>query len=113
MKLVTPRNEIKFQVFKKIVSSFFETSSIQSPREWLFNCSNAWHRQRESIFSILNCYKTSVLLFKFSVYFIEKIENLMPLIDKKELKKEVIYEADWLLKSDFVFKISDKIFPYV
>lgn len=48
----------------------------------------------------------------FNVEFIDKVENIESLIDNGELKKEVIKEADWLLKSNFVFKLSDRIFPY-
>lgn len=49
---------------------------------------------------------------KFEIEFIDKIENIFSLIENNELKDEVRMEADWLLNSDFVFKISDKIFPY-
>jgi hypothetical protein len=48
----------------------------------------------------------------FTVEFIEKIENFMPMVERKEVKKEVIKEADLLLKSKYVFQISDRIFPY-
>ena len=48
----------------------------------------------------------------FEIVFIEKVENFLSLVENNELKKEVIAEAEWLLKSNFVFKISDKIFPY-
>jgi hypothetical protein len=48
----------------------------------------------------------------FEIAFIDKIENFMSLVENKELKKEVVKEGTWLLNSDFVFKISDRIFPY-
>ena len=48
----------------------------------------------------------------FEVEFIDKIENMSSLIEKKELKEDVVNEADWLIDSNFVFKISDRIFPY-
>lgn len=48
----------------------------------------------------------------FEVIFIDKIENIGSLIEYKELNSDVKAEVDWLLKSKFVFMISDKIFPY-
>ena len=48
----------------------------------------------------------------FDVKFIDKVENFNSLIEYKEARKDVIKEAAWLLKSKYVFKISDKIFPY-
>ena len=48
----------------------------------------------------------------FNIEFIDKIENVKSLIDNKEIKKEVIEEGDWLLDSNFVFRLSDRIFPY-
>jgi hypothetical protein len=48
----------------------------------------------------------------FKIEFIDKIENILSLVESKELKNDVIKEANWLLKSKFVFKISDRIFPY-
>jgi hypothetical protein len=49
----------------------------------------------------------------FDVVFIDKIENIGSLIEYKEIKEDVKAEVDWLLKSEYVFKISDKIFPYI
>lgn len=48
----------------------------------------------------------------FMVSFIDKIENIQSLIETKALKPSVIQEVDWLLQKDFVFLISDKIFPF-
>lgn len=48
----------------------------------------------------------------FKVDFIDKIENVMFLIENNELNKKTIKEVNWLLSSNSVFKISDKIFPY-
>jgi hypothetical protein len=48
----------------------------------------------------------------FEILFIDKIENFKSLVDYKEIAPEVIEEADWLLCTSYVFKISDKIFPY-
>jgi len=49
---------------------------------------------------------------KFNVIFIDKIENVESLIESKELDSKVIKEVDWLLSTDYVFMISDRIFPY-
>lgn len=48
----------------------------------------------------------------FEVIFIDKIENIGSLIEYKEITDDVKAEVDWLAKSEFVFKISDKLFPY-
>lgn len=49
---------------------------------------------------------------EFEVVFIDKIENIGSLVEYKEITNDVITEVDWLSKSEFVFKISDKLFPY-
>jgi hypothetical protein len=48
----------------------------------------------------------------FDLKFIDKVENFKSLVEHKEVKNEVIKEATWLLNSKYVFKISEKIFPY-
>jgi hypothetical protein len=48
----------------------------------------------------------------FEVVFIDKIENISSLIKNKEISEEVKAEVDWLMKGDFVFRISDRLFPY-
>ena len=48
----------------------------------------------------------------FKIEFIDKIENFKSLVEYKEVTKELIKEAAWLMNSNFVFKISGKIFPY-
>jgi hypothetical protein len=50
---------------------------------------------------------------KFNVIFVDKIENVASLVEYKELDANVMQEVDWLLSTDYVFMISDKIFPYV
>jgi hypothetical protein len=49
---------------------------------------------------------------KFVVQFIESIVNLQSLVEQEEVNRKVVEEADWLLASDFIFMISDKLFPY-
>ncbi len=48
----------------------------------------------------------------FEVVFIDRIENIGSLEEYKEITDDVRAEVDWLLASEFVFKISDKLFPY-
>lgn len=48
----------------------------------------------------------------FEIVFIDKIENIGSLIEHKEITDDVIAEVDWLAKSKYVFKISDRLFPY-
>lgn len=48
----------------------------------------------------------------FEVIFIDKIENIGSLVEYEEITEEVRAEVDWLSESEFVFKISDKLFPY-
>lgn len=47
-----------------------------------------------------------------TVKFIDRIQNVNSLIEYDEIDENVVKEADWLLSSGFVFKISDKLFPY-
>jgi len=48
----------------------------------------------------------------FEVIFIDKIENIGSLIEYKEISDDVKLEVDWLSSSQYIFKISDKLFPY-
>jgi len=48
----------------------------------------------------------------FKVEFIDKVENVQSLVENNELSESVHAEVDWLLQSEYVFKISDKLFPY-
>lgn len=48
----------------------------------------------------------------FKVIFIDKIENVKSLVEYNEIDSKVIEEIDWLLTTNYVFMISDKIFPY-
>ncbi|MFD2162260.1 hypothetical protein ACFSJU_07635 [Paradesertivirga mongoliensis] len=66
----------------------------------------------ESIPEAIDIISQGLSELRFELVFIDKIENFMSLVEAKEVDEMVIKEADWLLKSDFVFKISDRIFPY-
>ena len=48
----------------------------------------------------------------FDVEFIDKIENIQSLYEYNELDEIVINEVEWISKTNFVFLISDKVFPY-
>lgn len=48
----------------------------------------------------------------FDVVFIDKIENINSLLEYNEITEDVKNEVEWLSKSGYVFKISDKLFPY-
>lgn len=49
----------------------------------------------------------------FDVKFIDKIENIELLIETEELNEDTKEEIDWLLDSNYDFKISGRIFPFV
>jgi len=48
-----------------------------------------------------------------TVVFIDKIENVNSLVEDEQLSEIVIEEANWLLASKYVFKICNKLFPYI
>lgn len=48
----------------------------------------------------------------FEVEFIDKIENIQSLLDEEALNSSIISEIDWLVSSEYLFMISDKIFSY-
>lgn len=50
---------------------------------------------------------------KFDVDFVDKIENIELLMEFEELNKSTQREINWLLDSNFKFKISGRIFPFV
>lgn len=48
-----------------------------------------------------------------TILFIDKIENLESLKDANGITEDVIEEVDLLLNSHYIFKICDKLFPYI
>lgn len=48
----------------------------------------------------------------FEVEFIDKVENVQSLVEDNEIDNKVLEEINWLLSTEYVFMISDKIFPY-
>jgi hypothetical protein len=48
----------------------------------------------------------------FKALFVDKIANFKSLVEYDEVGENIIEEAKWLINSEFVFKISDKLFPY-
>jgi len=49
----------------------------------------------------------------FDVIFIDKIENVQSLVEYNDIDVKVLKEVNWLLSTEYIFMISDKIFPYV
>lgn len=49
----------------------------------------------------------------FKILFIESVGNLQPMVEHKEINDDEIAEADWLLSSNYKFKIMDSIYPYI
>lgn len=48
----------------------------------------------------------------FILAFIDKIENIESLVENEELNEQTLDEIHWLYNSEYVFMISDKLFPY-
>lgn len=65
-----------------------------------------------TIHEVLEIIPKGLAELSLELIFIDKIENAGSLIEYDELKSSVVSELNWLMKSDFVFKISDKLFPY-
>lgn len=79
------------------------------------NYNGAWANiivKSESINEALDIVPLGLGELGFEVIFIDKIENIGSLIEYKEITDDVKDEVDWLSESEFVFKISDKLFPY-
>jgi hypothetical protein len=77
--------------------------------------SGAWINiivKAESISGVVEIIPKGLDELNFETIFIDKIENIESLIEYDQVNEIVMSEVDWLLKSNFVFKISDKIFPY-
>lgn len=66
----------------------------------------------DDIATVLHILPGGLNELNFKVIFIDKIENLATPVENEEVNPELIDEVNWLLKSEFVFKISDRIFPY-
>lgn len=79
------------------------------------NYKGAWANiiiKSESINKALEIVPLGLNELDFEVVFIDKIENISSLVEYKEINKDLKAEVDWLLESEYVFKISDKLFPY-
>lgn len=48
----------------------------------------------------------------WDLMFIDKIENIESLAENEELDEQTLDEIHWLYNSEYVFMISDKLFPY-
>jgi hypothetical protein len=53
-----------------------------------------------------------LLELNFQVLQVQRVEQFRHLIEDRKVTQSVIEEADWLIKSKYVFMISDRIFPY-
>ncbi len=87
----------------------FENSPIED------NYKGAWANvivKSENIKDALDLVPLGLAELNFEVVFTDKIENVGSLLEYNEITENVKEEVDWLAKSDFVFKISDKLFPY-
>lgn len=83
--------------------------------ELRINYSGAWANiiiKADSINEAVEIIPLGLNELNFEVVFIDKIENIESLIEYDEMNEDVKSEVAWLLKSKFVFKISDKLFPY-
>lgn len=67
----------------------------------------------ETINDALNIVPLGLKEKNFEIEFIDKIENVKSLVEYNELNSNLLDEIDWLLTTNYVFMISDKIFPYV
>ena len=79
------------------------------------NYSGAWANiivKAETIKEAIDIIPLGLGELDFNVEFIDKIENIASLVEYDEISEDVIKEVDWLLSTNYVFKISDKIFPY-
>lgn len=95
--------------FNELINT--DSDSGRSNEEYI----GAWANviiKADSISDALEIVPPGLLELNFEVDFIDKIENLKSLVENNELKDSVVHEAKWLLQSQYVFKISDDIFPF-
>ncbi|HOY11787.1 MAG TPA: hypothetical protein PLY70_01550 [Saprospiraceae bacterium] len=67
----------------------------------------------DDIHEVLEILPAGLLEKNFEVVFVDKIENMNSLVEHENLNQMVLNEANWILDSEFVFMISDCIYPYV
>lgn len=68
--------------------------------------------QSKSINDALEIVRLGLDELGFQIVFIDKIENMSALIEHEVISDDVKAEVDWLFESEFIFKISNKLFPY-
>ena len=79
------------------------------------NYRGAWANiivKAETISKAIEIIPLGLCELNFKIIFIDKVENIGSLINHNEINENVKKEVDWLLKSEYVFMISDKLFPY-
>ena len=79
------------------------------------NYRGAWANiivKAETINKALEILPLGLSELNFKIIFIDKVENIGSLINHNEINENFKKEVDWLQKSEYVFMISDKLFPY-
>lgn len=93
----------------------FKFSDLIDSEEINENYKGAWANiivKAKNISDALEIIPQGLNELKFEVVFIDKVENIASLIEYEEINETVKSEVNWLIKSNYVFKISDKLFPY-
>ena len=67
----------------------------------------------DDIQEVIQILPAGLLEKNFEVVFVDKIENMNSLVEHENLNQMVLDEANWINDSEFVFMISDCIYPYV
>ncbi len=102
------------QIIPEINYSFEEL--IESDKEIEEKYTGAWANllvKADTINEALEIVPQGLKEKFFKVVCIDKIENVQSLFEYEDIDFDVLKEIDWLLSTDYVFMISDKIFPYV
>ncbi len=80
-----------------------------------YNYIGAWVNvliKSESIYSALDLIKGGLAELHFEIEFIDKIENVASLVENKQIEDSIIQEVESLEKSEFLFMISYRLYPY-
>jgi hypothetical protein len=87
------------------------TEAVDSREKYIGGIGNILVKA-DDIYSVLDIVKLGLKELNLKPVYIDKVENVVGLITDNALTEKVCEEIDWLLGSKFVFKISDKLFPY-
>lgn len=94
-------------LFKNLIDSENNNFEINYTAAW----ANVIIKAR-NISNALKIIENGLEELNFKVIFIDKIECLSSLIEYDEVNNNVLSEENWIEDSQYVFKISDKLFPY-